>query len=160
MSNSLMAAVTAAAADEPQAGATARVIDASAAQIAQARAEGFADGEKKGTANVAEAVKAERARCAAILGSEAAKGREDMARYVAFETDMSADQAVAMLAKAPQAQAAPAAAAQSPLDRAMARFAGPSVGADAQQPQRQQVAAIDFAGIYAARAAAVAAARK
>ncbi|WP_146227142.1 hypothetical protein [Rhodopseudomonas faecalis] len=144
-----------AAADAPDQGATARVIDASAAQIAQARAEGFAEGEQKGRA---EAVKTERTRCAAILGAEAAKGREAMAHFCAFETDMSADQAVAMMGKAPALEAtAPAMAAQSPLDRAMSKFAGP-VGADAQPAV--QSASIDFGGIYAARQAAVAAARK
>ncbi|UYO50327.1 hypothetical protein KQX64_07065 [Rhodopseudomonas palustris] len=145
MTNTLMAAVHAAAADEPTNG-NVRVIDASAQQIANARAEGVAEGEKKGAAGVAEAVKAERNRCAAIITSEAAKGREDMARYVAFETDMSADQAIGMLGKAPQA-AGSAPAAASPLDRAMAQFAGKSTGADAQHQAAE--ARIDFAGIYA-----------
>lgn len=40
-------------------------------------------------------------RLKAILGSDAAKGRAELADYLAYETDMAADQALAMLAKAP-----------------------------------------------------------
>ena len=78
----------------------------------------------------AEARAAEKARCAAILNHAEATGRSDLAAHLAFETDMSADQAAAMLAKAPRAQAAPAAAAANPLDAAMAKAGTPNVGAD------------------------------
>lgn len=46
---------------------------------------------------------AERQRIQAIMGSEEAEGREDLAEHLAYETEMSAKAAVAMLAKAPQA---------------------------------------------------------
>jgi len=39
----------------------------------------------------------ERARCATIFGSKAAASRPDFAAHLAFETDMSAKQAVGML---------------------------------------------------------------
>lgn len=80
----------------------------------------------------AEARTAERARCAAILNHAEAAGRSDLAAHLAFETDMSADAAGKMLAKAPKAQAAaPAAAAPAdPLAAAMAAAGTPGVGAD------------------------------
>ena len=80
----------------------------------------------------ADARSAEKARCAAILNHAEATGRADLAAHLAFETDMSADQAAAMLAKAPRAAAAaPAAAATAnPLEAAMAAKGTPGVGAD------------------------------
>lgn len=52
----------------------------------------------------------ERARISAILGSEEAKDRGSLAHHLAFETDMSADAAKALLAKsAKEAAATPAA---------------------------------------------------
>jgi len=80
----------------------------------------------------ADARSAEKARCAAILNHAEAAGRADLAAHLAFETDMSADQAAAMLAKAPRAAAAaPAAAATAnPLEAAMAAKGTPGVGAD------------------------------
>lgn len=47
-----------------------------------------------------------RARVKAILTSEAAKGRTGLAEHLAYDTDMSADAALALLAKAPAEQAA------------------------------------------------------
>ena len=78
----------------------------------------------------AEARTAERARCAAILNHAEAAGRSDLAAHLAFETDMSADAAGKMLAKAPKAQAAAPAAAADPLAAAMAAVGTPGVGAD------------------------------
>jgi hypothetical protein len=57
----------------------------------------------------------ERARAKTIIGSDAAKGREELAQYFAFDTEMSAEQAIAALERAPKAEAKPA----SRLDRAM-----------------------------------------
>ena len=54
---------------------------------------------------VSEGVKAERSRVKSILTAEAAKDRSDLAHYFAFDTDMSAEQAVAALDKAPKATA-------------------------------------------------------
>ncbi len=81
----------------------------------------------------ADARSAEKARCAAILNHAEAEGRADLANHLAFSTDMTAEQAVAMLAKAPRAvaaAAAPAAAATNPLEAAMSAKGTPAVGAD------------------------------
>ena len=51
-----------------------------------------------------EAKTAERSRIQAILASEEAKDRGDLAQHLAFATDMTPDAAVAMLAKAPKIQ--------------------------------------------------------
>lgn len=75
-----------------------------------------------------EAAEAERARIATILGSEEAKGREDLARHLALEDDMPADKAVALLGKSPKADAAPA----NPLAAAMGGEPNPDVGADGE----------------------------
>lgn len=58
-----------------------------------------------GTATT-EATANERGRIKAIITSESAQTRADLASHLAFETDFSADQAVAILDKAPAAQAA------------------------------------------------------
>ena len=56
-----------------------------------------------------EAIAADRARSKAILTHAAAKGREPLAQHLAYETDMSAEAAIAVLALAPAAAPAPAA---------------------------------------------------
>lgn len=71
----------------------------------------LAEGEKAGVIKAgndagkitADAIKAANTRAQAILNHADAKGREDLARHLAFETDMSADAATAMLGKAPKA---------------------------------------------------------
>ena len=91
---------------------------------------------------------AERERIQAILSAEAAKTMPSMANRLAFQTDMSAEEAVALLAEAAkdipaaeqpaptpaaeQPTSAPAAtqAQPSPLDTAMAMVGSPNVGAD------------------------------
>lgn len=67
------------------------------------------------TAPAANSTANERLRAKKIIGSEAAVGREALAQYFAFDTDMSAEQAIAALEKAPKAEAKQA----SRLDRAM-----------------------------------------
>jgi len=69
-----------------------------------------ADDDKIAVA-VAAAVAADRKRSVAIIGSKEAAGREGLASSLAFETDLSVDAAVAMLAKAPSAQSNPLSAA-------------------------------------------------
>lgn len=82
--------------------------------------------------NQADAVKAERSRVQGIQSCEEAKGREALANHLAFNTEMSVADAKAMLAVAPTAAAAPAAAATTnTLHQAMANTAQPNVGADA-----------------------------
>lgn len=84
---------------------TASATDATNQQaIDQARTEGHAAGKAEG---IKETKKSERARISAIVGSEEAKGREELAQHLAFETDMEADAAKAMLTKAPKAAEVP-----------------------------------------------------
>lgn len=53
--------------------------------------------------NFAEGGRRERARVSAIVRSEAARGREDLAQKFAFDTDMTAEQAIGLLKTLPQA---------------------------------------------------------
>lgn len=76
-----------------------------------------------------EARKAERARVNGILTCEEAKGREAMANHLAMNTDMSVDEAKAMLAVAPKADAK--ASAENAFEKAMANTPNPQVGSDA-----------------------------
>lgn len=71
----------------------------------------------------------ERARCATIFGSKAAASRPDFAAHLAFETDMSAKQAVGMLSAF--AAGAPVAAKPKSLGSRMADVKVPNVGAGA-----------------------------
>ena len=74
----------------------------------------------------------ERARCAAIFGLSAAAGRVGMVATLAFTTDLSATQAVALLKSSPAAPSPAAASSHgSALDAAMARVAQPRIGGDA-----------------------------
>lgn len=57
------------------------------------------------TEGVAEGAKAASTRIKSILGSEETSGRTDMANYLAFDTDMSAEASVALLAKSPKGTA-------------------------------------------------------
>jgi signal peptide peptidase SppA len=66
---------------------------------------------------------AERDRQKAILGSDEAKGRKKLAHHLAFETDLAAAQAVAILAQAPKNEEAP----KSRLDAVMAVAAAPGL---------------------------------
>lgn len=88
------------------------------------RAEGHAAGR-------AEGVTAERARIGAILNAEAANGREDLARHLAFETDTTAEAAAALLEKAPKAGKQSGAGTFKALDAAMRAEGNADVGAGA-----------------------------
>lgn len=91
---------------------------------------------KMSEAEKAEARKAERDRVSAITRSEHAKGREEFAEHLAYETDMTAEQATALLSKAPKAaapQSTPESATTENNPRflaAMDRSAHPEVGSD------------------------------
>jgi hypothetical protein len=89
------------------------------AGLEEGRAKGFAEGVKDGA-------KAETARLKAILTSPEAKGRTEQARYFSFETEIAAELAVALLAKAPMP--APV-AATSGLLAEMAAMQQPNIGA-------------------------------
>ena len=65
-----------------------------------------ADTEKLVADAVAKAIADSKARVKAILASDEAKGREELAEYFAHDTDMPAEAALAALAKAPKATAA------------------------------------------------------
>lgn len=72
---------------------------------------------------------AERARIKAIITGAEAEGRGELANKLAFDTDMAADVAVSILAAAPRAAKAPAAAAPAadPLAAAMAASGTPGI---------------------------------
>jgi ClpP class serine protease len=114
---------------------------ATAAQAAldAARTEGVTSGKAEGTK---EGASAERARVGAILSSDEAKGRGDLASHFAFNTNMSADDAKAALAKAPKETAV----AADPLSAAMAGVNNPKVGADASGDQSEDAQAAALAG--------------
>ena len=105
------------------------------ADIDRARAEGLAAGQKEASVTAAAA---ERARIAGILDSDEAKGREALARKLAFTTAQTPDEAKAFLADLPKAEAA--ATAPSIADRAadtatLRRVEGQS-GATAAAPKQ------------------------
>lgn len=109
-------------------------------QIAAARAEGNAEG-------VTEATAAERVRISAILGSEEAKGRDTLAHHIAFETDMTADAAKAMLGKAPKLESK--APEPNRFDKAMKDAGNPNVGADGEPAGEDAEAASEASAIVA-----------
>jgi hypothetical protein len=141
MNDSVLAAVRAAATTEHAPGEASVSLSAHTSAVNAARAEGEAVGAKHGAA-------AERTRIAAILDHANAKGREIVARKLAFTTTMSVEEAGAFLADLPAA----AEAKGSKLDQAIAREAQPKVGADMGAQPTAKV--IDTAAIYASRAAA------
>jgi signal peptide peptidase SppA len=135
---------------------------ATADQLATERAAGFAEGNAAGRA---EGATAERARVQSILASEAAKDRPALAAHLAFESDMQAEAAVAMLAKAGvEAPVAAAAAAATPpvnaLAEHMAATGNPQVGADAESNDAPRVSVIRSTDVFAQRYAQAEAARK
>lgn len=80
----------------------------------------------------AQARKAERERVAAIIGCEEAKGREQLAQHVASNTDLSVEQAKAMLNAAPKTSSV-----TNPLAAAMAGVKNPEVGSAAGEPSAE-----------------------
>jgi len=106
--------------------------------LSAARTEGHAAGKAEG---VKEGATAERARISAILSSDEAKGRGDLAQHLAFTTDMQADAAKQLLAKSPKETTA----AANPLDAAMSKVNNPAVGADAGGDQSDDAKAASMA---------------
>lgn len=113
-------------------GSTTNLRQGAKMSTAQSQEPGAADEASTQSAAAAaqQARSAERARMAGILGCEEAKGREAMANHLATKTDMSLEDAKALLAAAPVAQAA-AAPAANPFEAAMNATKNPDVGADA-----------------------------
>lgn len=104
-----------------------------ASAIAAAKADGMTEGHAAGKIEgVKDGATAERGRISAILGSEEAKGRETLAKHLAFDTEMSADAAKTMLGKAAKE------VAEAPTDALAAAMNGvknPKVGADTDPNQ-------------------------
>lgn len=95
------------------------------------KAEAKAEGVKEGTAL---GVKNERARIAAILGSEEAKGRESLARAMALESDLEPEAARKMLAASP----IPVAAPKNALAAAMGDLKNPKVGVEGGEQDEEK----------------------
>jgi hypothetical protein len=112
------------------------------AQLTQARSAGEAEGLRQGSAS-------ERARIKAIITSDQARGREDLAYYFAFDTDLAAETVLLALSKSP--------AANTNLDSAMAREAQPKLGAGGERASPEPPRVISTEEVYARRRAAVAA---
>lgn len=93
------------------------------ADLDAARDEGLAEGRKS-----------ERERVAQILNSDAAKGRIDMAKTVALETDLSAEQAIAVLEKSPVAATLESTNKGSQFDAVMSQL-NVDVGADTEETE-------------------------
>ncbi|WP_176414606.1 hypothetical protein [Photorhabdus luminescens] len=82
--------------------------------------------------------RAERKRCAAIFGSKYAAGRPDMAAHLAFNTRMSAREAISTLA----AMGSVSAPRRVSLDERMQQSQQVRLGPDARQPARGSVEAL------------------
>ena len=86
---------------------------------------------------------AERARVNGILGCEEAKGRTELANHIAMNTDMSVDEAKAMLKVAPAQAAATPAAAANPFAAAMNNSENPNVTTEASGGGGEQLSAAE-----------------
>jgi hypothetical protein len=115
--------------------------ETAALREAAARAAGEADGVKKGGAS-------ERGRIKSIITSDQAKGREELAHYFAFDTDLAAETVLLALSKSP--------AAKTNLDSAMAREAQPNLGTGGERVSAEPPRMISTEEVYARRRAAVA----
>lgn len=116
--------------------------ETAALREAAARTAGEAEGQKQGSAN-------ERARIKSIITSDQAKGREELAHYFAFDTELTAENVLLALSKSP--------AAKTTLDSAMAREAQPKLGAGGERASAEPPRMISTEEVYARRRAAVAA---
>ncbi len=101
----------------------------------------------------ADPIAAAKARIKAITTAEAAGGREALARHLAFETDLSAEAALAALAAAPKAETGGEgdAAAYAARRQAAADLATPGGGPTGG---KKPVATLDAKAVFARRAAA------
>lgn len=103
--------------------------DQQAVELTAAEARGFKAGTESGA-------QSERVRIRAILSSTEAVGRTELANYLAFESDMSAESAVALLKKAPLATAS----AKQPFEEAMEKLGNPKVGAPGMAEEDEDAA--------------------
>jgi signal peptide peptidase SppA len=103
------------------------------------------------TTDAASVKASERQRIAAIQGCEEAAGRESLASHLAFNTEMSVEDARAVLAAAPKAgDKAAGVTGIEALDKAMEASGGtPAVGADAGQREEREDPVARILGNYA-----------
>lgn len=80
-------------------------------------------------------IQQERERIGAIVSSEAAKGREQLALHLAFSTDMTVDMALATLNASPVKTEAPSTAANTGFEQAMATVSNPAIEPDAPEQE-------------------------
>lgn len=99
-------------------------------------------------------IEQERHRIGAILQCEEAKGREQMARHLAFETDYDIQAARKLLAAAVQTEVR-----RGALHVAMAAIGNPRVGVDGDMLAALDLQRTSATEIYAARKAAASALR-
>lgn len=121
-------------------GAPAAAAGISLADHEAAVAKAKTDGKTEGST---EAGKAAQTRIKTIVGSDEAKGRTDMANHLAFETDMSAEASIALLAKSPKGEV-PKAATPSIAERQDLALGG----VESRQSAKIDPAALNAGAIY------------
>lgn len=131
--------------------------------MADEKAVATAAGEVTMNANEAkakadEAVKLHKDRCKTILASDEAKGRSELANFLAFETDITAEAAIQALAKSPkpvEAKAPEPIVKQSHFEAVMASTRNPDVGPDGgvAKSEAEEAAAMAKAAIELYRGA-------
>tara|TARA_R110002072_G_scaffold246432_5_gene405702 strand:- start:4165 stop:5457 length:1293 start_codon:yes stop_codon:yes gene_type:complete len=89
-----------------------------------------------------QSVKKERERIGAIISSEAAKGREQLAQHLAFSTDMSADMALATLNASPVKAEASAPVSNTGFEQVMASVGNPAIEPDAPEQEGDDADAV------------------
>lgn len=97
-------------------------------------------------ANIArDAGKSERERIKGIMACDEAVGRDELAKGIAFDTEMDAVQAQQMLAMAPKAESK---STDSSFEKAMSKTDNPDVGADVNEEDQQVDATIQRIATY------------
>jgi signal peptide peptidase SppA len=110
----------------------AKAKEASDAAVKTAAAEAEAKAKTEAKAEAEKAEMAAKTRVSAILGHAEAKGREDLAKHLAFDTDMTAEAAAAVLKASPKGSSL------------AARMAGtnPNVGNDGDPPKPAEASSV------------------
>jgi len=89
-----------------------------------------------------QSVKKERERIGAIISSDAAKGREQLAQHLAFSTDMNADMALATLDASPVKAEASAPVSNTGFEQVMASVGNPAIEPDAPEQEGDDADAV------------------
>jgi len=87
-------------------------------------------------------IQQERERIGAIVSSEAAKGREQLAQHLAFSTDMTVDMALATLNASPVKTEAPSTATSTGFEQVMATVINPAIEPDAPEQETDDAEAV------------------